>query len=68
MKTRLLACLVVLVIVLAFKNAGNTKRANIHPNSSALDSVTQLLRFVLYVDQYDYDDIVIGFNSGASAA
>jgi len=31
-----------------------------------LDSVTTLLRLKLYVDQYDYDDIAIGFNSGAS--
>jgi hypothetical protein len=30
-----------------------------------LDSVTKLLRLKLYLDQYDYDDIAIGFNSGA---
>ena len=34
---------------------------------SALDSVTRLLRLKLYIDQYNYDDIAIGFNSGASA-
>ncbi len=33
---------------------------------ASLDSVTKLLRLKLYVDQYNYDDIVIGFNSGAS--
>jgi len=32
----------------------------------ALDSVTKLLRLKLYIDQYNYDDIVIGFNAGAS--
>jgi hypothetical protein len=31
-----------------------------------LSSITQLLRLKLYLDQYNYDDIVIGFNSGAS--
>jgi hypothetical protein len=35
-------------------------------NNAALDSVTQLLRLKLYIDQYNYDDIVIGFNAGAS--
>lgn len=34
-------------------------------NSTALDSVTKLLRLQLYLDQYNYDEIVIGFNSGA---
>jgi hypothetical protein len=33
---------------------------------TALDSVTQLLRLKLIIDQYNYDDIAIGFNSGAS--
>ena len=32
---------------------------------SALDSVTRLLRLQLYINQYNYDEIVIGFNSGA---
>jgi len=32
----------------------------------ALDSITRLLRLKLSVDQYNYDDIVIGFNQGAS--
>ena len=32
-----------------------------------LDSVTKLLRLKLYIDQYNYDDIAIAFNSGASA-
>lgn len=31
-----------------------------------LDSVTRLLRLKLYIDQDNYDDIAIGFNSGAS--
>jgi hypothetical protein len=35
---------------------------------ATLDSVTKLLRLKLYIDQYNYDDIAIGFNSGASAA
>jgi len=30
-----------------------------------LDSVTKILRLQLYLDQYNYDEIVIGFNSGA---
>ncbi|MBB3054722.1 hypothetical protein FHS11_001132 [Mucilaginibacter gotjawali] len=46
------------------------KRVHQPVNQSALygslDSVTKLLRLKLYVDQYNYDDIVIGFNSGAS--
>jgi hypothetical protein len=32
-----------------------------------LDSVTQLLRLKLVIDEYNYDDIAIGFNSGASS-
>ena len=36
-------------------------------HSAALDSVTRLLRLKLYIDQYNYDDIAIAFNSGASA-
>jgi hypothetical protein len=36
--------------------------------TAALDSVTKLLRLKLYIDQYNYDDIAIGFNSGASTA
>lgn len=32
----------------------------------ALDSITKLLRLKLYLDQYDWDDIAIAFNSGAS--
>ena len=32
---------------------------------AALDSVTKLLRLQLYLDQHNYDEIVIGFNSGA---
>jgi len=36
-----------------------------HPRPAALDSVTKLLRLQLYLDQYNYDEIVIGFNSGA---
>ena len=35
-------------------------------NAAALDSITKLLRLKLYIDQYNYDDIAIGFNSGAS--
>lgn len=31
-----------------------------------LDSVTRILRLKLYLDQFDYDDIVIGFNAGAT--
>ncbi len=35
--------------------------------SATLDSITKLLRLKLYIDQDNYDDIAIGFNSGASA-
>jgi len=37
-------------------------------SSTKLDSVTKLLRLKLYINQYNYDDIAIGFNSGASFA
>jgi hypothetical protein len=36
-------------------------------DAASLDSITRLLRLKLYVDQYNYDDIVIGFNQGASS-
>jgi hypothetical protein len=36
--------------------------------AAALDSVTELLRLKMYLDPYDYDDIAIGFNGGASSA
>jgi hypothetical protein len=36
--------------------------------AAKLDSVTKLLRLKLYINQYNYDDIAIGFNSGASFA
>ena len=39
--------------------------SNYKPKPAALDSVTKLLRLQLYLDQYNYDEIVIGFNSGA---
>jgi hypothetical protein len=35
--------------------------------TAALDSITQLLRLKMYLDPYDYDDIVIGFNAGATS-
>ena len=54
-------------IVSAFKNAGTNTSASVSDKPAALDSVTQLLRLRLFLDQYDYDDIVIAFNSGASA-
>jgi len=41
---------------------------NFNSGNASLDSVTKLLRLKLYIDQYNYDDIVIGFNSGASNA
>jgi len=58
-------------------NAGCFYTSVIHPGvvynpnyrpakREVLDSVTKLLRLKLYIDQYNYDDIVIGFNSGAS--
>jgi hypothetical protein len=34
--------------------------------AALLDSVSQLLRLKMYLDPYDYDDIVIGFNAGAT--
>lgn len=44
------------------------KKANhvLPAKRALLDSVSQLLRLKLYIDQYNYDDIVIGFNAGTS--
>lgn len=43
----------------------SASRTTIIPTAK-LDSVTRLLRLKLYIDQDNYDDIAIGFNSGAS--
>jgi hypothetical protein len=50
------------------KQTGENANSLVWAKSAALDSVSQLLRLKLYVDQYNYDDIVIGFNSGATPA
>src|ERR1700733_8227494 len=53
-------------------NKGNRKALNNRKpyaaSTAALDSVTELLRLKLYINRDNYDDIAIGFNSGASFA
>ena len=48
--------------------SANSKRsaANLSATGDQLEGVTQLLRLKLVIDQYNYDDIVIGFNAGTS--
>ncbi|MDR3693254.1 hypothetical protein [Mucilaginibacter sp.] len=46
-----------------YKHCPNISKYKAQP--AALDSITKLLRIQLYLDQYNYDEIVIGFNSGA---
>jgi len=38
----------------------------VRPRVAAFDSISELLRLKLYLDPYDYDDIVIGFNAGTT--
>ena len=83
MKIRILICFLLAVIFTALETAGMVKNANgINSNYEivtstpkntkskigALDSVTEILRLKLYIDQYNYDDIVIAFNAAASPA
>jgi len=55
-------------IIRAKKSTANEINSSLSAKPVALDSVTKLLRLKLYIDQYNYDDIVIGFNAGASPA
>ncbi len=73
----LIPILIRLILILTIGGiSAATARPNEHPikssngstNQALLETVTKLLRLKLFVDQYNYDDIAIGFNSGASTA